>query len=70
MNSKVRRARVTSFATIPFTAAEKRRIEMAAKICGWPPGGGAAFGSQLLLKNVASILRYGRARWAKQEKAK
>jgi hypothetical protein len=57
MKSRVRRARVTSWATIQFTMAEKRRIEKAAKICGWQTGEGAAFGSQLLLRNVASILR-------------
>jgi hypothetical protein len=65
MNSKVRRARVTSFATITFTGAEKRRIEKAAKICGWQTGEGAAFGRQLLLRNVASILASAKARRAK-----
>jgi hypothetical protein len=57
MKSSMKRTRATPFATIAFTSAEKRRIEMAAKDCGWQPGEGAAFGRQLLLKNVASILR-------------
>jgi hypothetical protein len=55
MKSSMKRTPVTW--TIDFTSAEKRRIEMAAKECGWQPGEGAAFGRQLLLKNVASILR-------------
>ena len=55
MKSSMKRTPVTW--TIDFTSAEKRRIEMAAKECGWQPGEGAAFGHRLLLKNVASILR-------------
>jgi hypothetical protein len=70
MKSRVRRARVTSFATITFTGAEKRRIEMAAKICGWQAGEGAGFGRQLLLRNVASILASAKARRAKAARAK
>jgi hypothetical protein len=56
MKSSMKRTRVTSFATIAFTFAEKRRIEMAAEIRGWQPGEGAAFGNHLLLKIVDSIL--------------
>jgi hypothetical protein len=56
MKSSMKRTRATPFATIAFTSAEKRRIEMAAKICGWQPGEGAAFGNHLLLKMVDSIL--------------
>jgi hypothetical protein len=72
MKSRVRRARVTSFATIEFTAAEVRDIEEAARECGtWRSGEGAHFGKYTLLSNVASILSVPRARteWNKHRGA-
>lgn len=46
--------------TLSFTAAERRRIDQAAKICGWEIDerhASATFARILLLGDVAEILR-------------
>jgi hypothetical protein len=56
-----RRAR--TIYTLSFTAAERRRIDQAAKICGWTideKNESASFARQLLLPVVAEILRASR----------
>ena len=71
MKTITRRAHVTrrefdlrflkpSFRTVRFTLAEVRRIEKAAKICGWRAGEGAGCARLLVLRNVAAILRSAR----------
>jgi hypothetical protein len=49
--------------TLSFTAAERQRIDRAAKICGWTideKHESASFARQLLLPAVAEILRASR----------
>jgi hypothetical protein len=42
--------------TMRFTAAEVRRIQRAAKVCGWQSGESGSFAHNLLLRNVKAIL--------------
>lgn len=42
---------------VKFTPAEVRRIEKAAKICGWKAGEGAGCARLIVLRNVAAILQ-------------
>ena len=53
-------ARAKSLSTLSFTAAERRRIDHAAEICDWKSDESALFARQLLLRNVAEILRPGK----------
>jgi hypothetical protein len=56
MKTITRRARPTTH-FVKFTTPEVRRIEKAAKICGWKAGEGAGCARRLVLQNVAEILR-------------
>jgi len=53
------------FRTVQFTLAEVRRIEKAAKICGWKAGEGARCARLLVLRDVAAILRSARSSCSK-----
>lgn len=48
--------RTPVFHTVAFTTAERRKIEAAAKACGWAMGESALFARHVLLKNVQPIL--------------
>jgi hypothetical protein len=79
MKTTVRRARATAgrrrargfnlrhlgpaLRTMKFTPAEVRRIEKAATLSGYP-GDGASWGRNMLLHDVAVILRSGEKRTA------
>ena len=49
-------ARAKSLSTLSFTAAERCRIDRAAKLCGWKSDETASFARVQLLGNVAAIL--------------
>jgi hypothetical protein len=46
-----------SVRTLSFTEAEKKRIERAAKVCGWETVQSAIFARQCLLRSVSAILK-------------
>jgi hypothetical protein len=61
MKTTVRRRAAASrpaLRTMKFTPAEVRRIEKAATVSGYP-GDGASWGRNMLLHDVAVILRSG-----------
>jgi|GEM_PF-4661352 len=45
--------------TLNFTASEKRRIDRAAKACGWPRGESAVCARQLLMNWADAVLHAG-----------
>jgi hypothetical protein len=56
MKTTIKRAR-TMHLTMNFTPTQVRRIEKAAKICGWKAGEGRIYARRLVLQVSEAVLR-------------